>query len=61
MVFAKRIKDGVVVSLMKYNYTPTFSENSSMVVISEEEYNALRQEMREKAKAKAEAEANSEK
>lgn len=46
MTYAKRIKDNAVVALCTYNHTPTFSEDSGMVIISEEEYNALREEIR---------------
>lgn len=45
MVYAKQIKDGVVVSVLTYNYVPHLSEDSGTVAITEEEYNELLAEL----------------
>lgn len=46
MVYAKQMKDGVVTALVKYYYEPQFTEDSPMVVITEEEYNSLVEELK---------------
>ena len=56
MIYAKQIKDGVVVSVLTYNYNPHLSEDSGTVAITKEEYEMLLAELRAKAEAaKAEA------
>lgn len=45
MVYAKQMKDGEVVAVLVYNYTPEFPEGSSVMAITEEEYNSLRVEL----------------
>lgn len=46
MTYTKRIKNDKIVALCTYNHTPTFSEDSGMVIISQEEYETLREEIR---------------
>lgn len=41
MTYAKQISEGKVVCLLTYDYEPVFDEESDTVIITEEEYNAL--------------------
>lgn len=45
MVYAKQIKNGEVVAVLKYYYDPQFSPESGTVAITEEEYNELLAQM----------------
>ncbi len=47
MVYAKEIKDGNVVALLTYNFDPVITQDSGIVIISEDEYAALLGEIRE--------------
>ncbi len=46
MVYAKQIREGEVVALLTYGYTPLFREDSDTLIITEEEYNALMEEFK---------------
>ena len=46
MIYAKRTIDGAVAGLYTYDYTPDLSGDTTMTVITEEEYTALLAEMR---------------
>ena len=45
MIYAKQIIDEKLTALLTYDYTPEFGENSDTIIITEEEYNALMEEM----------------
>ena len=45
MIYAKRIRDENFIDLMTYDFEPTFSADSNIIIISEEEYNTLFAEM----------------
>lgn len=45
MVYAKEIKNGNVVALLAYNFDPSIPKDSGIVIISEEEYRALSDEI----------------
>ena len=49
MVYAKHIENNIVTSLMSYDFTPDFSDDPNTIIITEEEYNALLSETREKS------------
>lgn len=40
-VYAKQSKDGKVIALMTYSYTPHISTDSGVEIITEEEFTAL--------------------
>ena len=40
-VYAKQSKDGKVIALMEYGYTPPISPDSGVEIITKEEYDAL--------------------
>lgn len=40
-VYAKQSKDGKLIALMTYSYTPHISPDSGVEIITEEEYNEL--------------------
>lgn len=46
MTYAKQITDGKLTALLTYDYEPEFGEDSDTVIITEEEYNALFEEMK---------------
>lgn len=41
MVYAKQTKDGKVIAILTYSYTPQLSPDSGTEIITEEEYNEL--------------------
>lgn len=45
MIYAKQIQNNTVTALLTYDYTPEFGEDSDTVIITEEEYNALLEEL----------------
>ena len=45
MVYAKHVKDNKIISIMTYDYTPDFSNAPEIIVITEEEYNAIYNEL----------------
>jgi hypothetical protein len=45
MVYAKEIKNGNVVALLAYNFDPAIPKDSGIVIISEEEYRTLSDEI----------------
>jgi hypothetical protein len=45
MTYAKQVENGTVTMLLTYDYTPEFGEDSDTIIITEEEYNALMEEM----------------
>lgn len=45
-IFAKQVDNGTVIMLLTYDYTPEFGENSDTIIITEEEYNALMEELK---------------
>lgn len=49
MVYAKQTKDGTVVAVLTYDYSPQFSDDSDTVVIDEAEYSELVAKIREAA------------
>ena len=46
MTYAKQIQNGAVTALLTYDYTPEFGEDSDTVIITEEEYNTLLEEIK---------------
>lgn len=46
MTYAKQITDGKLTALLTYNYIPEFGEDSDTVIITEEEYNTLMEELK---------------
>lgn len=46
MTYAKQIIEGKLTALLTYDYTPEFGENSDTIIITEEEYNALMEELK---------------
>lgn len=46
MTYAKQIIDGKLTTLLTYDYTPEFGEDSNVVIITEGEYNALMEELK---------------
>ena len=45
MTYAKQIDGGRVVSILTYDYEPDFGDDPNTIIITEEEYNALMEEM----------------
>lgn len=45
MTYAKQIIDGKLTALLTYDYDVEFGEDSDTIIITEEEYNALMEEM----------------
>lgn len=46
MTYAKQIIDSKLIALLTYDYTPDFGEDSNVVIITEEEHNALMEELK---------------
>lgn len=46
MTYAKQIIDGKLTALLTYDYEVEFGEDSDTVIITEEEYNALMEELK---------------
>lgn len=46
MVYAKQLINGEITALLTYDYTPEFGEDSDTVIITEEEYNTLMEELK---------------
>ena len=46
MFYAKQITDGKITALLTYDYMPDFSDDSDTVIITEEEYNTLLEELK---------------
>lgn len=51
-VYAKQSKDGKVIGLMEYGYTPPISPDSGMEIITKEEYNELLASLKAEAEKK---------
>lgn len=45
MTYAKQIQGGEVIALLTYDFEPQFDADSGMVIITEEEYGVLLEEM----------------
>lgn len=46
MVYAKQVKNGEVIAVTAYDFEPQFSEDSNMVIITEEEYIELEESLK---------------
>ena len=46
MTYAKQVENETVTMLLTYDYTPEFGEDSDTIIITEEEYNALMEELK---------------
>ena len=46
MTYAKQITGGKLTALLTYDYTPEFGDDSDTIIITEEEYNALMEELK---------------
>ena len=45
MIYAKQMQDGALVALLTYDFEPQFDADSSVEIITEEEYTALLAEL----------------